>query len=82
MIAKTYTKSHAWQRRPQNKPRSVVQGQKYKGVSVRAHISVDGKLIFLGVFATAEEAAKAYDEAAIRLHGEAAVTNKSLGLIE
>lgn len=40
------------------------------------------KQIFLGSFITPEEAAKAYDEAAIRIYGERAVTNKSLGLIK
>jgi len=35
----------------------------------------------IGHFATAEEAAKAHDIAVLKLHGEFAVTNKSLGAI-
>lgn len=37
----------------------------------RARIRIgDGKRLFLGIFATPEEAKQAYDEAAVRLHGE------------
>lgn len=41
----------------------------------RAHIYRDGKKHCLGHHLTAEEAAKAYDEAALRLHGAFAITN-------
>lgn len=66
----------------------------FKGVSTtdvcksrpwRATISlnINGKntMKFIGHFATAEEAGKAYDEKAIEMFGENAVTNKSLGLL-
>lgn len=82
MTTRLYNKLNAWQRRPQNRPRTALQGLSFKGVSIRASIRCQGKLIFLGVFETAEDAARAYDEAAIRLHGEQAVTNKSLGLLD
>lgn len=38
--------------------------------------------IHVGYYATKEDAARGYDRAAIRLYGENAVTNKSLGLID
>lgn len=53
----------------------------YKGVSLGhsawlAYIAISGKNIALGSFKTAEDAAKAYNEAAIKLFGEHARLNK------
>ncbi len=46
-----------------------------------ASISVNGQRKHLGLFATAEAAARAYDRAAIELHCEFACTNAMLGLL-
>jgi len=45
-------------------------------------IMANGKLHYLGEYKIAYDAAKAYDAAAIELHGEFARTNKMLGLID
>lgn len=46
-----------------------------------AQINANGKHHYIGIYATEIEAARAYDEAAMRLHGEFARTNASLGLL-
>jgi len=61
----------------------------YKGVTWyprdekwRASISVSGKVKWLGLFSDPKEAAMAYDLAAVKLYGEFAKTNKSMGLLK
>lgn len=63
-----------------NKKQRSGSGRPYKGVKVlsrgySAAIIVNGKLIELGRYYTAEEAAKAYDNAARQYHGEFARPN-------
>jgi AP2 domain len=58
----------------------------YKGVwrSGRkwgASVGIDGKQIYLGTFGTPEEAAYAYDQAAVSHFGEYARTNAMMGLV-
>jgi hypothetical protein len=56
----------------------------FKGVrknwnKYQARIRHDSKEIHIGLFSTPESAAAAYDEAALRLHGSFARTNKMMG---
>lgn len=68
-----------------NRPVRKDNGTGYKGVGLKkdqgrvkpyyARITVNKKKIHLGYYETAEEAAKAYDEAALKYHGEFARIN-------
>lgn len=66
-----------------NRAKSWAGTSKYKGVSWskithnwESRITCRGKTIRLGFYPTEIDAAKAYNEAAIKLHGEFAVLNK------
>lgn len=50
---------------------------KFKNKPWRAVIKANGKSFSLGYFYTAEEAGRAYNEAATRLHGEFSITKRS-----
>lgn len=65
-----------------NRNRAAFGKSKFRGVSWRsrqntwvAAIKLDGKTEFLGLFKAEEEAARAYDAAATRLHGAFACLN-------
>lgn len=64
----------------------VCGGNRFRGVYQKgnrfvAQIKKDQKHVYIGMFAAQEEAAKAYDLEAVKLHGEFAVTNEQLGLL-
>lgn len=67
----------------QNNPTSKFKGVCWATGSKRwqADIGHNGRTIRLGRFLVETEAAKAYDEAAVKLFGEFALTNKMLGLL-
>lgn len=55
-----------------------------KGRNKRYEVSIkiDNKRIFLGCYQSAEEAARAYDRAAMKHYSEFALTNEMLGLLK
>lgn len=62
----------------------------FRGVSVvtdvpqkpfRVQIQVNNKVIHIGYYHTTEQAAQAYDKAALKHHGKFASTNRMLGLL-
>ena len=72
-----------------NRPMRSDNQTGYKGISFRKHENkyiarispYPGERIFLGRFGTPEEAAAAYDRAAVLYHGEFARTNKMMGVL-
>lgn len=72
--------SHAENQRNRGKEKGNTSG--YKGVSFQkstgqwqASIRIDGTLVYMGCFDSKEEAARAYDRAAKKKHGEFAKLN-------
>jgi len=65
----------------QNRMNTRVGGNNYKGLSRnknswQVNIGVGGKKIYVGLFGSAADAARAYNGAAIKYHGEFAKLNK------
>lgn len=68
----------------QNRRTKIGKEIPFKGVTrkrrrFQASITADGIEHYLGLYLTAEEAARAYDDAALRLHGEFARMNFPVG---
>lgn len=78
--------SHISNMKNQKRPSNSTSG--FKGVGWHkaarawtAKIGVNNKRIHLGCFDSSEDAARAYDYAALKYHGDFARTNASMGLI-
>lgn len=61
--------------------KGVSKRQRKDGVAFHAVIGHNGKAKHIGAFRTPEEAAKAYDDAAVEQWGQFARTNKSMNLL-
>lgn len=79
--------THKQNVRNQKLKRSNTSG--FKGVSFskqkgkwRSQIRTDSGRVHLGFFSSKVKAAKAYDNAAVKFHGEFALTNKMMGLYD
>jgi hypothetical protein len=75
------TQSQWWPRKNGRYNRSGFRGVKEDCGKFQAKIAVNGMQIYLGRYSTAQDAAKAYDDAARKYHGAIAVTNEKLGLL-
>ncbi len=72
--ASTYSKNNANRHQtPDGQYRGVAKS--WRGGKYQARIKVDRKKLYLGSYKTAEEAAIAYDKAALQYHGDAAILN-------
>lgn len=72
-LRKATNQENCFNRRPRN-GRSL-KGIYKHGKQWKARIKIDGKNIYIGIFGTPEEAARAYDEKARKLFGEFARLN-------
>jgi hypothetical protein len=66
-------------RKPNNK--SGFKGVTSRGGSHSAQFRIGGKIVRIGSFSTAREAAEAYDREVVKYQGQFAKTNKALGLL-
>ena len=69
-------------RRPDKRNSSGYRGVHFQRNRWVARLAKDGKRIWLGAYATKEEAAKAYDKAAKELYGEKAYLNLPLDSVK